>query len=97
MRFMQTGAGRPFIARQVICTKDSVYKGKYGSKVFTVIFWILAMVPVVVLRRCNNIFQEAKINTGIGMNKHRMNGHKNNIGIKSNLRKPEYIQWYKSH
>ena len=71
---MQTGTGGPFLAGQVVGTKDFIYEWKNGSKVFTVIPWVFAMVPVVVLRCGNNVFQEAEINPGVGMNKtrHRM-------------------------
>src|SRR5215510_14607487 len=58
--FPQPGAFGPGIPWQIVCTEDHIDKGKYSSKVFTIVFGILAMVPVMILRCSKNIFQKAK-------------------------------------
>ena len=55
------------------------------------------MVPVMILGRSNNIFQKAKVDPGVGMNEHSMDGHEYDIGIKSDLRKSKNVQGNKGH
>ena len=55
------------------------------------------MVPVMVLWRSENIFQKAEIDTCIGMDQYRMDGHENNIRIKRDLGETEYVQGDKRH
>ena len=53
--------------------------------------------PVVVLRGSEQVFQKAKINTGIRMDQHCVDGYKNNVYIKNSRWKAKYIQWDKGH
>ena len=97
MRFAQPGAFGPGIAWQIVSAENFIDKQEYGCKVFAIVPRVFAMVPVMVLGRGKNIFQEAKVDAGVCMNEHRMNGHENDIGIKSDLRKSKNIQGNKGH
>lgn len=50
------------------------------------------MMPMVILRCGNDVLQKSKIDSRIRMNQHGMDGHKQNINIKYQRRKPKYIQ-----
>ncbi len=52
---MYTSTGRPFFARQIIGAENAVDKREDRGEVLTVIFWVLAMVPMMVLGRGNDI------------------------------------------
>jgi len=97
MRLAQPGAFGPGIAWQIVSAEYHINKRKYGCKVFAIVFGVFAMVPVMVLGRSKNIFQEAKVDAGVGMNEHRMYSHENYIGIKSDLRKSKNVQGNKCH
>lgn len=97
MRFPQPGTFGPGIAWQVISAEYLIDEREDGGKILSVIPGILAVVPVVVLRRGKNIFQETEVDTCVGMNKHGMNGHENNVRIESDLREAENVQRNKGH
>lgn len=48
----------------------------------SVIFWVFTMVPMVVLRRGKDVFDETKVDTCIGMDKHGMYRDKYNVNVK---------------
>lgn len=97
MGFAQAGAFGPGIAWQVVGAEDLIDKGEYGGKVLSVVCGVFAMVPVMVLGGSNNILQEAKVDAGVGMDEHGMDGHEDDISIESDLGKPKHIQGNKGH
>jgi hypothetical protein len=97
MGLPQPGAFGPGIAWQVVSAEDLINKREYGGKVLSIVLGVFAMVPMMVLGGSNNVFQEAKIDAGVGMNEHGMDGHEYDIGIKSDLRKSKNVQGNKGH
>ena len=79
---MQAGTFRPCFTRQMIGAKYLVNERKYGGEVLAVIFWILTMVPMMILWCGNDVFQKPKIDAGVGMDQYRMDRHENYVGIK---------------
>lgn len=57
-----------------------------------VMLLLFAVVPMVILRCGDNIFQEPKVDARIGMNQYGMNGDEYNIDIKRQRGEPQYVE-----
>lgn len=62
---MHAGSLRPNFAGQIISAKYHINKRENGSEIMPVVFWVFAMVPVVVLWRGKNVFDEPEIDAGV--------------------------------
>ena len=63
----------------------------------SIVFWILAMVPMVVLRSGENVFDEPKVNPCIRMDQHCMYCDEYDVNIEYSSRKTQHIQGNESH
>ena len=97
MCLVKPGTTWPGIARQVISAENFIYKREDGCKVFTIVFRFKAMVPMMILRGSNYVFQKTEVDTGICMNQNCMHRHKDDVRIKGDRRKAKYIQRNKRH
>ena len=92
MRIIEAGSTWPTVPRQVISAEDHIDKWEEDGVILTVIFFLYAVVPMMVLGRGDQIFQRAQVQARVRMDEHGMDGDHNNVYIEYDGGETAYIQ-----
>jgi len=82
----------PLVTGQVVGAEEPVDQREVDREVLVVERGIIAVVPVVILRRDQQVFEKPKRDAGVGMDADRLQGNDRHIGVEHRHGEAQYVE-----